>query len=454
LSASEKWESLFKFARSVNAIELDRNAVQEANQIPPSVFVRLALQLKGQHLFPNLSTVELKNFDISAHYFPLLLSPCLGELSVEFVHNSQLEDAAICPSSEGSKHSFELTLSLLLDDLVSASRTLQSLKLKNIPSVTHLTLDSVSRFRHLRVLELANFIEVRRFTDLNFVGNFPTLEDLSFVAKGEHYARLAPSLPQETCLPSLKYLRITATSEILLDFLPNIASVNLKHLTFNELPPGAMSERLNLMKKKKIKVHPVRLTLLEILSSRWPRSLKELVVVSPQNLTCGLQHLVRLWVLENLVFQGCSMDGIFNVFVESSGFRNSLRSLCLTGAPLPFGFLKQIAEYAPSLITLSLPLDITDTSYADNMRATNHPLRSLEIRHAATHQPEVNGDNFMQLVRVARHLNTLFPDIQNLTASTRESEWEKVWQLVKLCQDSRRTKDSGKLAEGESFEVI
>jgi hypothetical protein len=452
LSASQAWQRLLNFARSVGVLELDQNAVQEANQILPSVFVYLARQLKGGHLFPNISKIELKTFDTSAHYFPLLVSPCLKEISVELTSCGQLEQVAISPLCEKLEPTPELTLSVLLNDLASTLPALRSLKLKNIPFITCLTLKPVLQFRHLRVLELTNFANVETFGRFNFLDSFTTLEDLSIAATAVEYVCLSSPTTRETCLPSLKYLRVDAPLEMLLDFLQSIASVDLNHLTFNN-SPSAISRVSKIKKTKKKSGNSVRLDFLDILSSRWPLSLKELVIKSSTNIECDLHYLTRFQVLENLFIQGCPVDGIFAVFAEPPSFLNSLRSLSLTEVVVPLRLLKQIAEYAPSLTTLSLSLDIHDTSYANEIRMTNHPLQSLEIHHAVKYNLDIFNDNFPQLIRMARYLNALFPDIRSLTTSTRQPEWEKVRQLVKLCQDCHRDKKAGKLAE-ESFEVI
>lgn len=463
LTASQSWKLLFEYTEYVGTFALNRAAVLETAQISPSVFVHIAHQLKGRPLFPNLSTIRLEGLDTSVHYLPLLGSTCLKDISLKLVSGDPF---------------LEVTVYVFLQNLVSASPGLQSLKLQNVTRVA--ILNVIVNFQHLHTLEIMRFTPVQNFEQLRALGALASLEYLSLTV--EHLAYTRPTQPasSDVFLPSLKRLRIEAPSDVASDFILFITSDYLETFTFHHISttaanppqPKPMLPKPIYKKQKKpqgtlppsggsMEDDPVKekVNFLGNLSSRWPQRLKEVTITSSTDLECDLRDVAHLQALGSLDFNGPSIISVQETFNGPYGFRNSLQSLYLSGFHASLALLRTIALSTPVLREMAISIDIDEKPAASGISAIIHPLRSLTIDRRRGSMPstdsgfEIRGEiSLSQSILIARYLNALFPDIRNLTASVREREWENVWKLLNFCQVSRDD-EKGRKSIGESLDV-
>jgi hypothetical protein len=436
LTASKPWEPLFEYTQFVGSLEFNRDAVLEAAQIYPSVFVHIAHQLKGKPLFPNLTTIHLEGLDTSSPYLPLLISTRLKDVTLKLVLGIPF---------------LELTVYVFLENLVSAAPGLQSLRLHNVKGMAHEMLNVVVNFKHLHTLEIICVTGVESFEQLRPLGTLAALEYLSLTVEHLSYTRSTQRISADRFLPSLRKLHIEAPSDVVSDFILFITSDHLESFTFCHVPTHVVDPPQFKPKTNKKLYRPSiivddtvkeKVDFLDKLSSRWPQQLKKVVITSSKGLEIDLRDVAHLRVLKSLAFNGPSIISVEETFGGPYSFRNSLQSLHLSRYRVSLSLLRKMALSIPFLREMTISIDILEQFTASSIPAITHPLQSLTVD-----EPRMSSSwsfsappapiDLSQLIFMARYLNALFPSIQSLTASTRAIEWGKVWQLLQFCQASR-----------------
>ncbi|KXN81866.1 hypothetical protein AN958_03585 [Leucoagaricus sp. SymC.cos] len=351
--ASTGWQALLSAAASIDRIELDRCAKQEASQISPVVYIRLASQLKGTPLFPLLDSLHIEDFDAFVEYLPLLISPVL------------------------------------------------------------------------QTVELVGSVTVTSSTTPTIIALKSYLGDLHHLS------------------PSLKTLR---PLPLIADFILSVGSQSLGHLIIDIFPDSARPPPKQKIQMKCAKKQsrsdssgPDGIvkgsengfeSLIGTIVSRWNNSLKDLTILASKAFRLEFSQLTCLRGLEYLDITGCLVSGFRENLKPSASVWQHLQKLHLPQTyTVSFPLLLQLAIAAPLLEQLALSLDVEEALPVDRPKALIHPLRSLRVQNRDSSREwfESPRDNVQyRLIKVARYLNALFPNLRVVIANEKQHKWGEV----------------------------
>ncbi|KAF9446468.1 hypothetical protein P691DRAFT_826339 [Macrolepiota fuliginosa MF-IS2] len=422
------WKLLFETARMVRDLDVEKEAAREMARVCPSVFVRLAQHLKGEFLFPNLRDISIVGLNSSTHYLSLITSPVLENVLLE-----------VDPGPGSAGGATHLAIHAFLGDLITFTPNLRSLVIKCIAEISPLWLDMITRFHHLKTLMLSS-LDMTGLENLRPLGSLTHLQNLSLDFQHQEYEK---SVPLNIPLPHLKYLHIAGPYEVTMELVRAIGTNDLEIFSFERAYKTPLKMPLKEKKKSAVTLSK-REELLPMLSSLWGRSLKEISIISTVSLTWDLTSLASLRVLEKL-----HIEGSLGPCAERAIHSPSTLWCCLRLLHIPANFsvtfptIQHIAESAPFLSDVSLFMDITKDPGIDCLQALFHPLESLTILRDGIETNSGWGNHeayddvgWLRLMKVARYLNALFPNLGKLDGMVRKKEWDRVWELVKLCQGS------------------
>jgi hypothetical protein len=444
-----EWDVFLDTAASVDYLELNSKAQEEASQISTGTYIRVVQRLKGEPLFPSLSRIHIEDFDASVDYLPLLISPVLQSVQLVNVKHG----AGVAPGPT-------VALTALLNDLLEWAPDLHSLTITQVPELPMSLLQIISGLSHLRVLRLSTFSQVQSFEEFRPLSAL-ALSTLSLQFSCSLYTPLpTPVVPSPTFLGVLETLHIAGPVNAISDFLQSIDSQSLGVLSLEILKPKLSScGKLSCKKattKKSLKRsslgegeeaptpanEPERL--ISFICSRWAGRLKGLTIVSSVSLTLDLLNMSNLRSMECLHIEGCSVTNIQPTLNLSPTIWHSLTSLHLpTNIRISYPLLRQIALAGPFLEELAVYIDIDEVPHLNELRTLVHPLRSLCIHQSGGSvegfaSPNHRAENWPHLIAISRFLNALFPSLQSLIATTRDKDhWRGVWRLIQLCHDAR-----------------
>ncbi|KAJ3558438.1 hypothetical protein NP233_g11510 [Leucocoprinus birnbaumii] len=480
------WELCINAAACVGELELDKQAKKEAAQISPAAYVRLVRELKGKHLFPELRSIYIEDFEELMDYMVIFLSPTLEVVELVTTTPATAKPGVVAATP------IPPVLEAFANDLAEWSSKLRSLKIKR-HSIAKSLLKYTSPLSNLRTLELSSVVGIERFEDFFPLAPIP-LETVIFNFSCASYTQHDNSIVLPTpSLSSLEELTISGPLAPVTDFIQLIVgSLSLVFLdveiTSMELSPksanissskvGGVKKgfRISVVKQEESSLLDAKGSeainnLVIQVSSRWKHSLREFSIASLSvgNESINFEYLVDFPVLEKLWVSNYAISDVPRALTsrQSGATCLPLKVLRLPrSATITFALLRQIALSAPCLEELAVALDVKEVP-PDIQQALSHPLKSLVIKGKAPRccgpvncsSPNgcsnVSVDDIPQYIRVSRFLNAAFPTLQKLKATEMEKVWAMIWQLVLLCQDASADDKSRQPVQAhDEFQVV
>ena len=183
-------------------------------------------------------------------------------------------------------------------------------------------------------------------------------------------------------------------------------------------------------------------SMLHTLSLRWGDFLREITITPPYDACIDYSQLSGMLMLEKIHVSNCPFDGLEHA-LKSPTVWYHLDTLHLT-VTITFPLLSLMVLSAPHLKTLNVGIDTSKAPSTKGKRVFTHPLKSLDILDLPSQNSGWGScwsvkdlSNLPHFIQIARYLNALFPEMEELTSNSRIKTWEIVWQLVLLCQASR-----------------
>ncbi|KAJ3571646.1 hypothetical protein NP233_g3619 [Leucocoprinus birnbaumii] len=376
-----KWDLFINAAACVGELELDKQAKNEAAQITPAAYIRLVRELKGKHLFPEVWSIYVEDFEGLMDYMVIFLSPTLQVVELVTTASAAAETGVMPLSAAPVPPVFEAFVS----DLAEWSPKLRSLKIRR-PSMPVSLFKNISLLSNLRILELSSIIGVESYEDF-----FPlaptTLKTLAFESKSSctsYTQHDNPIIPPTPSLSSLEKLTISGPLALVARFF-SISWASRKSAKIFGLKRIKGSKKLIEERDIVDKGHSETINnLVTYISSRWKHSLRRLTIKSPivSDESIDFGCLVDFFVLETFWVSGYATSDIPRALASSQSGVTFPRLKVLRlprSATIAFEVLPQIAIASPCLEELTVALDVKEAP-PDFRRALSHPLKTLVIK--------------------------------------------------------------------------
>ena len=416
------WDRLQYYSRKVKSLT--------SNDVDPRIhfltYLRIAqLEVEPSALFPCLRHLRYIFGDTSKSptfhlRFP---SPLLD--SIELVNIRGLEDTIV-----GS----------FLATLPSESQMLSRIVLQNGQMSVDTLKKSIVHFKHLRSLELLDTVFMSDFELWEVLGTLPYLAKLSLAAfdPASHPARAPANFNNHS--GGLKYFEALECLFVkgsfflihhLLDFIdsPYLNSIEVYPVTKKNI-------LLNEDDHETENFTPS----MTIIASKWSQSLKKLLIGSiraPRNTVSEWLmlltdfhemetfHLLR-WMMKN-------MDDDVRHLVKAWPKLRTLKVPPSDQTFISLSTLRIIAESCPELRHLTILLDTSTIPPFDvSSKSLGHKLEVLTMGR------DFNEISLEYQIRMARHLDSIFPYLKSIERQIDDSTWSGILELVKLCQGFRK----------------
>ncbi|KAH9474464.1 hypothetical protein JR316_0012923 [Psilocybe cubensis] len=451
------------FAKSIGQFTL-KDLTSGTGTIPeksihPGSFLRLialCCQVNPGPLFPSLHTLKIDGAGTSLNQLNVFLTPSLRTFELTNVDVIYHE-----------------SISIFLSTLAEEASKLAHISFGPGPVPTD-WLNLCSKFKELSHLEIVESVQLKSYDCIQTLGGFKALESLKInVPISTEYIpklQMQPAIFGGPSLANYKFSRDTfvcLTSliavlklDIIHDLLNLITSKNMKFLSLSltHHPQISHSESVELfLKLMKHFIKEWQNTLVYI-SLQFPKQIIEqpfpasssaskktaTASSSPRFPSEVLQVLLQSQSLEQICISGIGMDFIpANIFSES-GCRTKLKELQLPvhndSVGIPLMSLRQIAETYPSLVSLRCAIDLcSPVPQSSDTSASNNPL-THKLKFLCVTDPnfvkEKSTVNEEKLHDIARHINILFPNLEDIIAEGVDdfSYWKSIYRLVKLCR--------------------
>ena len=418
------WDRVQYYSRKVKSLDIEFLDIDR--WVHPSTYLRIA-QLQPSAFFPCLRHLRYVLGDTSKSHtlHSNFLSPLLD--SIELVNIRGFEDTIVGP--------FLATLS-------SESQMLSRIVLHNGQMSVDTMKNSIVHFKHLRSLELSDAVVMNDFVMWEVLGTLPYLANLSLKAFNPATYSSSSHAPAEsnshTSSGGAKYFEALECLFVkgfffLIHHLLGI--IDSPYLNSIEIYPVIIKNPQNDYHESEDLTPSMT-----IIASKWSQSLKKLLIGSsfraPRNaisewfmLLTDLHemetfHLLR-WRMEN-------MDDDLRHLANSWPKLRTLRVLPSDQTFISLSTLRIIAESCPELRHLTILLDTSTIPPFDvSSKRLNHKLEVLTMGR------DINEISLEYQVRMARHLDSIFPSLKSIEREIGDATWSGILELVKLCQDIR-----------------
>ena len=412
------WDRLQYYSRRVKFFKAITSNSYDF-EVHPSSYFRIA-QLQSSALFPSLRHLHYKLSDRSISHIFFFLSPLLD--SLEFFNIRNFENTIVGP--------FLATLSSQVSRIVLRDGRMPADILKK----------SIVHFKQLRSLELLDAVLMSDFALWEVLGTIPSLANLTLKAMdpGSHPAQAPDDSNSQSGVfkyfEALESLSVTGSFFLiqhLLDFIdsPCLKSINVYPVidrNSNHEPEDLFTPSMT------------------IIASKWPQSLKSLVIESSSARRYAISKCLMLlldlhemqtfhlkdWRMEN-------MDDDVRRLLMSWPRLRTLRLVPYNQAFLSLSTLGIIAENCPELRHLDTGIRL-DTSTIPPFDASRKNLRhKLEVLTIGKIHPY---STMKTQIQVARYLDSIFPYLKSIEVQSNDETWSGISNLVELCQDIKRAK--------------
>ena len=412
------WDRLQYYSRKVKFFETKFHIDQP--QIHPSTYVRIA-QLQSSALFPSLRHLQCSLDDRSISHIFLFLSPVLD--SLEFTNIRGFENTIVGP--------FLATLSSpILRRIVLRSGWMSVDILKN----------SIVHFKQLQSLELRHAVFMSDFVSslMEVIGTLPSLENLTLMTidPEPHPAHAPENSNSQSRGPkyfgALERLRVMGTFFFIQHLLGFIDSPHLETIKVKPITNFVRDEHEDLFAP-----------IMTRITSKWSRSLKTLVISScPSGTRVAHRNafskclilLGDLQEMEAFCLIDWRIEDVDDYVRCLVLWWPKIRTLYLNETRISLSTLRIIAENCPELRYLHIRLDTSSIpSFDTSSERLHHKLEVLVVEKIHPSQTTLKHQ-----IQVTRLVDLIFPYLKSIEVC--DETWPELWDLVKLCQDVRRTK--------------
>ena len=422
------WDRLQYYTRRVK----DFTLAYDNSQVHPSTYVRIA-QLQTSAIFPSLCRLYCCLEDRCTSHIFLLLSPLLDSLSLSNIGG--FENTVVGP---------------FLASLSSSPQMLSQIALYAGEISADILKKSFVYFKQLRSLLLEDAVFMTDFSLWEVLGTLPSLEDLTLEANdpASHPAH-TPEYSNSRSgglryFDALESLRVTGSFFLIQHLLNFIDSPCLKSIDVSIVIDRVHNEHDD--------AEDLLTPFMTIVASKWSQSLTNLVI-SSDTVENGITHrnskfltsLTDLHEIHKFKLLGWTVEDNDDIVRRLAKSWPKLRTFILGSylRPVNQAFvslttLRILADNWPELEYLHIPLDISTIPPFDDIssKSLHHNLEVLVLGSpAGVHSPDQTMLECQ--IQVARHLDLIFPYLKTVYAH--DVNWSGFSDLVKLCQDVRRS---------------
>ncbi|KAF4613332.1 hypothetical protein D9613_010802 [Agrocybe pediades] len=470
-------------AKSIVQFTLTDYPTKDDHPIMAGTVIRLVQLLSSVMqgpLFPNLAHLRIDHSESSADQLNIFLTPSMKTLELNNIGSIRQEE-----------------FSVFLKILAGVARDIERLTLRGLTQEGPIL--ACLKFKQLLHLQIDGSAPIS-YSFLEGVGRLPALKTFHLrTPKTTTYTSQSNSTSDTSHAPGtnlyvqLSALHIDSSHELAQDLLGMVPSGALREISLTIWPKGQVPQS---PKAKKVRPNPMsafchmtiksypiksspktesplnlkslfiddaRSETIEQALQKWRETLQSVRVDEPETFPrvlspTSVSVMVGLLNLQQLKISGWGIQPLssFN-FLDAllTTKRSSLQILHLPdrqSAVVTLPRLRTIAEQLPSLVELRCQLDVRSLGPASQHQphipgngALSHQLKTLKLWTTGPMQPA-------QLLLLARCINYLFPDLEELDDMSKSSdnldhlEGPQLIALVKLCQAVRKDEASRKPA--------
>jgi hypothetical protein len=417
-------------ARAVIKLKITPEAASDIKRISTATWLWIIQQLAGEPLFPSLQELYIEELDSIIQYLSLFIYS-----SVKLIHINPPKFSSANKSTSNTaaeSESLQSDLEALIAHLSGTASKLHTLTIKNVPHFPASWLKRISRLQELHSLEVRQVTEVMDFNSLLPLGSLVLLKslqlelDISSTLTTSHLG----TMPTGDFLPKLKELDLVGPSAVACDFIRALGTQSLIKLSIHCTTSPTSGPKNG---------SPI----LSSLGHRWLESPQELRVQTSTDRIYDLQLISKMRALRHLHISGSVINSLSQFFAmpaNTSNFWLHLDTLKLPDTHIvSLNQLRFIAEAAPSLQFATLHLNFYHIPSFYAIKPIRHRLKSMNLtgKGSPLNHDKNGRDKLSHLLDFARYVDLIFPDLVLLNALKEANHWNRVWRVLRFCQNIR-----------------